>query len=256
MAKVASSLKIRVTCHFGRRTHIFLTAVLLQCLEPLIILREKLRFSSSFVAVYAKSLSPVLFSCDIGWQSSILFPRNNLTTVSKMVQLRPELEPCQRQHLKERRIRRKYFKQPSNHLRRENDCETSVKCFFSVSFEQLEVNLIHEKAFRNSEQGKEPFALNTCDNCFFFFRSLFSHPLFFVTSASNNFKPPSKLDLQLKHILRTIQNSTNKFTFSFPAQLTFLQEINLGSCSNPLLNPIFASKRFKLFLTHMQNLFR
>lgn len=36
-------------------------------------------------------------------------------------------------------------------MRRENDCETSVKCFFSVSFEQLEVNLIHEKAFRNSE---------------------------------------------------------------------------------------------------------
>lgn len=67
-------------------------------------------------------------------------------------------------------------------MRRENDCETSVKCFFSVSFEQLEVNLIHEKAFRNSEQGKGPFALNTCDNCVFFF-ALSSRIPFFLSKV-------------------------------------------------------------------------
>lgn len=39
-------------------------------------------------------------------------------------------------------------------MRRENDCETSVKCFFSVSFEQLEVNLIHEKASATVSRGK------------------------------------------------------------------------------------------------------
>lgn len=139
MAKVASSLKIRVTCHFGRlysfRTHLVTTYFLNCCLVVVTSTVNNSQRKTPFLKL------------GIGRQSSILFPRNNLTTVSKIAQLRPERGPFQRQHLKERRIRRKYFKQSSNHLRRENDCEMSVKCFLvSLSSSRSEPKFMRRRS--------------------------------------------------------------------------------------------------------------